>query len=188
MLEPIVRLISAVAWPVTTLLVAWLLRREIRAAFGRIERAKLPGGAELSFGKSKADHAPEREKSQPEKVIIGEGLWMKVGNVYWLGHDIMWTIDVVLRGAKRETISHGLKQSLHHLNELELGDTIYGERLRRLHERAARSLESDWSAPLREDLALELRQLSDELGAIAAMQQPAFAAGPTYDTRGTSPT
>jgi hypothetical protein len=183
MLQTTVELVKAIAWPATTLLIAWLLRHEVRSAFARIEQARLPGGAELSFGKTKADNPTQRTQPAPEAGTLAHGLWTKAGSVYWLGHDIMWTIDVVLRSAQRETINHGLTQSVHHLREIGLGDSTYGQRLARLRERASGSLDSDWNASLREEFALELRRLSDQLGAIAEMQQPAFAAGPMYEKR-----
>ncbi len=181
MLQTLVQLISAVAWPVTTLSIVWLLRREVGAAFGRIERAKLPGGAELSFGKTEADKPTERKQARADAVRLGQGDWIKTANVYWLGHDMMWTIDVLLRGAPRETILHGLTQSVHHLGELGFAESSYGSRLRRLRERASESLESDWDSALREQFALDLRRLADQLGAIAEMQQPTFAPGPMYE-------
>lgn len=87
MYQTVVQLISAVAWPVTILLVAWLLRSEVRAAVGRIQEAKLPGGAELSFGTVKADTSMEEQRISDTDA---EGSFSSgPGNVYWLGHDVM---------------------------------------------------------------------------------------------------
>lgn len=174
-----VEILDALAWPLTILLLAWLLRHEVRAAFGRIEGAKF-GSTELSFGTTKADDPRQRRASRPDAESVTGGEWTKTATVYWLGHDIMWTIDAVLRSADRGTVLHGHIQAKHHLDGVGLGDSPMGRRLAALEERATRSLDSDWTVALREEYALELGRLSDQLGAIAEVQQRGFTAGPQF--------
>lgn len=175
----VAEIVKALAWPVTTVLLAWFLRHDVRAAFGRVEKAKLPGGTELSFGKTSADQ-PSADRPLRMTSSAEDADWQKTANVYWLGHDIMWTIDVVLRGAPRSTIVHGLSQALHHLREVGLADRAYGDLLKRLRDRAEQSLEPEWTPTLRDQFAGQLRRLSDQIGALAESQQPEYSPGPAF--------
>jgi hypothetical protein len=172
----IAEIIKGLAWPVTVLSLAWILRHEVRAVIGRMESAKLPGGAEISFGRASIDNLQERRSAAVTSPATTLGEWTKTGNTYWLGHDIMWTIDVILRNAPGSTILYGLRQSVHHLNQLELADSSSGIQLKRLYEKAKNVLESEWTAELRNQYSVDLRRISDQIGALAESQQQDFKA------------
>ena len=171
-------LIGRLAWPLTVLLLAWFLRHEVRVAFGRMQKAKLPGGAELSFGNPTADVPGESPftSAGPEQATAPE--LDKIGSIYWLGHDIMWTIDVLLRNASPEVILHGLRSSLHHLQQAGLKETSFQSVLQNMKSGAEKTPESDWTPALRDLRAIELRQLSDHVGALVASQQIDFVPRP----------
>jgi hypothetical protein len=171
-------LTKTLAWPVTVLVLAIVLRKKISGMLDRIQSARLPGGAEFSFGNPTVDKPAEsmlRPLSKPEGLSPD---LTKVGNLFWLSHDIMWTIDVVLRGAPRSTIVYGLRQAQHHLSELGLAHTRMAEVLAKLHDKAERTVEPDWSATLRNSFAVELRHLSDDLGRLFASKQSSFKPNP----------
>jgi hypothetical protein len=159
-------------------------KNDIRDLLKRLHTAKLPGGTEATFeyGKTSVDQS---DQSTPSKTMLAEILtdkktqpdkirWNNIGNVYWLGHDLMWTIDVILRNAPRETIIHGLRQSLHHAQCLGFTDMPLESRLARLESDANRSLQQDWTAEKRILLAKELASIRDEAGRLASSYQPYF--------------
>ena len=172
----IAEIIKGLAWPVTVLSLAWILRHEVRAVIGRMESAKLPGGTEISFGKASIDNLEERRPPAVTGPTTTPGDWTKTGSIYWLAADIMSTIDVILRNAPGSTIIHGLRQSVHHLNQLELTESSPGIQLKRLYESAKQVLESEWTSELRNRYSVDLRRISDQLGALAESQQPNFKA------------
>jgi hypothetical protein len=45
------------------------------------------------------------------------------GNLYWLGRDLMWIADTLLRQGPVEQIIIGLDQALHHLLQVGLRET-----------------------------------------------------------------
>jgi hypothetical protein len=174
-------IIKQLAWPLTTLSLAWLLRREVGAVIRRMESAKLPGGTVLSFGNASIDKSSERAIKSVQTSSVDRADWSKTGNLYWLAHDLTWTIDVILRNAAGPYITHGLRQSLHHLNELGLSETNYGQQLKRLYENSEQVLEGEWTADRRNRYACDKGELSGQLGTLAAKHQPDYKPKPSED-------
>jgi len=138
-----------------------------------MESAKLPGGVDVSFGKASIDK-PRDEKALVDISATALGDWKKTGNVFWLAHDIMWTIDAILRNARGNTILHGLRQSLHHLSEIGLEGSSPGIQLKRLYENAKQRLESEWTSGSRNQYSVDLRSILDQIGKLAEFQQPGY--------------
>lgn len=178
-LDQLVSIISAVAWPLAVLVIVFGLRAEVRSVLKRTESAKLPGGTEISFGKSAADlRSASKGRRKLEAGEVGKNEWGNSANTYWLGHDIMWTIDAVLRGATRDDIIYGLRQSLHHLREVGLTDSPFAQELDALVGQAIETEEAEWTIGLRQLFSADLRRLSDRIGAVAEYQHPEFRSGP----------
>lgn len=174
----VVTVVNGLAWPLTALAMAWILRREVVTVLGRVDSAKLPGGAELSFGKSAADAVLNERPAPGDRAAADSAHWTKVASIYWLGHDIMWTVDAILRGGEPRFINHGLTQSLHHAQQIGLSQTSPAKALRRLRDNAQHLLPSEWGTTLRTQYASDLRQIADQLGAVAESQQDGFLAKP----------
>lgn len=172
--------VNHLVWPLTVLLLVWFLRKEIRLALGRLEAAKL-GGAELSFGKVAIDRPQSQESAALAPPVAPQFHASKTGSIFWLGHDIMWTIDALLRGANTDAITYGLRQSLHHLTELGLDTSSLAQTLEHLFAQAQKLPAAAWTPAERESFALELDRLADQLGGIAAANQPGFRAYPVSD-------
>jgi hypothetical protein len=167
-------LIPVVVWPVTVVVIVLLLRQEFRSMLQRLESAKFPGGAEFrlsKYGEASVDTGAKPAASDPTQLAAPSAGWSNAANAYWLGHDLMWTIDVLLRGASVGTIVRGLRQSLFHIRRVGLASSKEGAVLQRLYEDAEQSLESDWTAKKRETVALDLRRLTDRLGGLANEHQ-----------------
>ena len=178
MTEVISQLVESLAWPVAAFAIAWLVRHEVRAAIGRVEKARLPGGTEFAFGQAPADSIPKRRPrtADNEASNVKTAEWDKFANIYWLGSDLMWTVSTLLRGGPTISVSHGLKQTLHHLKETGLDSTPAGEAIRGIYELVCTS-----EALLPRDrtrMASRLTELAYELGGIADANQPGYKPGP----------
>lgn len=165
-------------WPATILLAVFLARRQIPLLLSRIEKAKFLGGTELVFGYSQADRPSEKPEVESDGSTAQSIKWTRTGNLYWLSHDIMWTIDVLLRTAPKSYILFGLRQSMHHAKALGLGNTDYMQKLADLFQRVENVEQKAFTASIRDEMAVQLRVLSDQLGAIAQSNQLDFKAGP----------
>lgn len=179
MLEPIIQVVEAVIWPITVLSIVLLLRDDIESLLQRATSAQFPGGAQVSFGGSAIDRLRGRETSTDDfSAQRVQANWDRVGNIYWLAHDLMWTIDTLLRDAPRTTIQHGLELALHHLRELDVSDKTRINRLQRLLAEVDNAMESELTSEKREDIARDLRSLTDDLGLMAEIEQGDFKAEP----------
>lgn len=169
-------IVSAVAWPLTVAGLVVGFRPQLGVLLERLVSAKLPGGTEVLFGRSQADQQAAKanllEKDTPETRIDLQ----KVGNLYWLGHDVMWSIDVLLRGGQRADILHGLRQSKHHATEIGL--SVWAERLGNLYRAVTETRESELTIARRDQISGELRRISDQIGAIAEANQGGFRSSP----------
>ena len=181
--------LKVLAWPFVVLvigiLILFLFKKDIRNLLNRLKTAKWPGGTETSFsyGDADIDKSAKREKSN---VIIDNtprsrymGLkWDNSGNIFWLGHDLMWTIDVIIRGAPREAIVHGLRQSLHHIRSIGFTATPIDTRVSRLLDNAEKSLQDDWTPANRNKYADEVASIIADIGVLAKSNQTDFEPKP----------
>jgi hypothetical protein len=164
------------------LILVILFKKQITKLISRLKTANIKGGI-LEFGKSPADKEiqPELATRKGEEISIKPKdaiNWNKSGTLYWLGHDLMWTIDVLLRGGQREDIIHGLKQSLHHVRSLGFKGTIIEDRLKELKIEAENSLPKDWTDLKRSDYAIRLTIIKRHIGVIAEANQQDYEPKP----------
>ena len=55
----------------------------------------------------------------PKQVIApSDAKWDNVADLFWLGSELDWTAQTVLRGAPKERIVHGLTQSYQHCSQI----------------------------------------------------------------------
>jgi trehalose-6-phosphate synthase len=90
----------------------------------------------------------------------------------------MWTIDVTLRGASRNSILHGLRQSCHHAKSIGLENTTSTKKLAELQSDVEKREESDIDQKYREQISLELRRICDQYGTLTEAAQRDFDPGP----------
>lgn len=172
--DSIQSIVSALAWPAVVLILLviffLLFRAEIRQLLDRTRTAKLPWGSTFDF----EDPRVSPEETGPFGDIVK---WGNSGNLFWLGHDLMWTVDVLLRNAPRQQIARGLRQSLHHIGALGLTDSAMMTRLDRLKEEAERSLEREWTPQRRQEYAREVYSILGGVAKLAEANQPDFDPG-----------
>lgn len=187
-LAPVLTACTALAWPLFAAMFVFIFRNDIRQLLKRLQAAKLPGGTEATFqyGEASVDKSAQQtsSKSTTTEIMADKNLppnqirWNNTGNLYWLGHDLMWTIDIALRNAPREAIVYGLRQSLHHAQSLGLTGLPLESRLARLKSDADRSLQQDWTVEKRTLLVNELASLRDEIGIFASSHQSDYRSHP----------
>jgi hypothetical protein len=172
-------ILKALAWPTATLILGLVFRSEIKDVFRRLRTAKLPGGTEASFGYGTA--AVDKRSSEPNPpaaAVASAGIkgikLSNSGNLFWLGHDLMWTADVVLRGAPLDVVLHGVRQSLKHARAMGFEGSSVESRLRQLHDHVDGSDSSDWTAERRNQVASDINRVIATVGDVAVAGQPDF--------------
>ena len=156
-----------------------MLKPQIRTILDQIISAKFPGGWELSFGKSKID-LPSTQRNPPESGNVGSLTSDKVADIFWLGYDVMWSVDATLRGADKSRILHGVRQSIHHASEVGLAGMA--EQLGEIYETISAAKEAEISAEWRDQLAIKLNRIADQIGAITEKYQNDFRPNPSVNS------
>jgi hypothetical protein len=119
--------------------------------------------------------------SPPEKSTLARNYLVKsaTGNLYWLGHDLMWTADTLLRQGPVEQVIIGLDQALHHLVHVGLRETPIELDLQAL--RAQIQFSKELSASLRDEYATKIGAIIDRIGATLEAAQADFQVPPHWN-------
>lgn len=99
-------------------------------------------------------------------------------NLYWLGHDLMWSADTLLRQGPVADVLIGLDQALHHLQHIGLADSGMGHDLQSLRLRIEGTRELTFA--MRDEAADTLGQVIDRIGAQLEEAQPGFVLPPHW--------
>jgi predicted phosphodiesterase len=122
--------------------------------------------------------------SQSPSIMSGcslqESHWHKPGNVYYVAHDIYWTIDYLKHNYPKGRILYALNQTIYHLRELggkESRDQeneliLVKEQLTKLSEDELRCSKE------KSECIDRLIITRGQLGVLAALKQPDFRGGP----------
>jgi len=134
---------------------------------------------ELAYGHAAFDQQVP-QPPHPEKVIstIGALKGGATGNLYWLGHDLMWTADTLLRQGPTEHVLIGLDQSIHHLVHLGLAETPIERDLQLL--RAQIQFAKELSTSNRDEVANRIGSIIDRIGATVEAAQADFEVPPHW--------
>jgi hypothetical protein len=133
----------------------------------------------LAYGRASFDDPTSRARHSQAGETPTRGIkTAATGNLYWLGHDLMWTADTLLRGGPREHVLIGLDQALHHLRQVEQAKTPIEAEILRLHDRIRQSKELPPS--LRDEYANQLGSIIDRIGATAEVAQADFQVPPHW--------
>ena len=178
----IIQIIDVLIWPILILVLILIFKKKLYALFFRIKEIDI-SKKNIKFGESPIDKIDKKPtiSSTPEldeKVAKLSIKWNKSGALYWLSCDLMWTIDVLLRGAPRDRIIHGLSQSLLNLQEVGLTGSIVESKLTRMKDESKISLEEDWTRERRINIVNELKFIRNAIGELAIENQPGFKHSP----------
>ncbi|MCX6570213.1 MAG: hypothetical protein NT006_02115 [Candidatus Aminicenantes bacterium] len=167
------------SWPVIVLILVLIFRDKVGNLLDRLKKA-----GPLEWGQSPADELPKGKVAKQDTQIELESdkrdniKWEKVASIYWAGHDVMWTCDVILRNAPRDIIVWGLGQSLHHIREIGLINDPIEVRSSRLLVDARTMLEKDWTPQVRNDYVRELLSVREYVGSLMNAHQKGFKPRP----------
>jgi hypothetical protein len=104
--------------------------------------------------------------------------WGNVGNMFWLGGDLIWSAQLALRGAPKEKILHGLRQSYHHISELGLAENAPAKEIvllkAEIENLPASALDRGWRGNFSEKIYTVTRMVNGLLGE----RQPSFRPNP----------
>jgi hypothetical protein len=146
-------LVGYLTWPLTAVVLAFLLRRQILALLDRLKSARFPGGIGFELFPLPHEEGASRITAETHGGDVNRD---KIEAIYWLGHDLMWTVDVLLRGGPGSYVTHGLRQSCKHIRTLGLQDSRQGQAVLQLLDKAEGRLESAWTTVDREALAKDI--------------------------------
>jgi len=187
LLEAGVNVIRASVWPALTGAIVFYFRKEIRDLLKKFQELKAIGGSGLwnflfaSPGDGQPSARAQAAGASPPNAAQGSIPFDKdkYGNIFWVGHDLLWTVAQLLSNGPREKILEGLFQSKHHLNEVRFVETSQKSRLDRVYQEAMHSLASDWTTERRGQVAQEVQSIARELGGIISTNQPGFRSHPS---------
>lgn len=184
LLTPFVPLAAALVWPVTTLIILYWFKDGLREVIKQIAEAKVGDKLYFKFWQAKTDLAtaeplPALAESTVIEVSVPAGVrWDRVADLFWLGADLDWTGQAVLRAAPKERIIHGLTQCYHHASQCGFVDTVPGKQLAALKTQVSgmpeESLDRQWRANFAEQLSTVVKGFSG----LTIEKQPDFRPSP----------
>jgi uncharacterized protein DUF4062 len=101
----------------------------------------------------------------------------RTGNLYWLGHDLMWIVTTLLHEGTQASALDGLRQAHYHLCEIGMNEE-YERQLARWLKEVETTNKDEWTLERRRRLASAVDRLSDQVGALAETYQKGFRASP----------
>jgi len=135
---------------------------------------------ELTFGRASLDRQVPLI-SPPDKLTLTSGSLKKTatGSLFWLGHDLMWTADTLLRQGPTEQVLIGSDQAMHHLAQVGLKETPVDRDLQAL--RAQIQASKELSASFRDECATKIGSIIDRIGATLEAAQTDFQKPPYWN-------
>jgi hypothetical protein len=159
---------------------AWLVRSHHANLYPPQAFQKEEHFVSLAFGRASFDSPDSPKHPLQKSAALPDSLKTSAtGNIFWLGHDLMWTADVLLRKGPSEQVLIGLDQARHHLVEAKLEKTPMKDELRVLDELIRQS--GELSPSLRDECARQLGSIIDRIGMIAEAAQADFVRPPHWN-------
>jgi hypothetical protein len=134
----------------------------------------LPWGESAFDMRISSPDSPEKSALTANSLVKGA-----TGNLYWLGHDLMWTADTLLRQGPVEQVVIGLDQALHHLIHAGLRETPVEFDLQAL--RGQIQLSKELSVSQRDEYANRIGGIIDRIGATLEAAQGDFQVPPHWN-------
>jgi len=180
-------LVGESLWPCTVLILAFVFRRNVRNLITSLTEAKI-GDKVFKFGQANSDriltdvaegNITSPVYDQPKFTTSQTSIkWEKSANLFWLGNDLEWTAQTILRGAPKKNIVHGLTQCYHHSSELGLGTTDAGKLLLNLKSQTELLSDADLNRGWRDSFSQRIYKVVHDFGVLANANQPNFRPNP----------
>jgi hypothetical protein len=183
---PLITALAPYSWPFTIGLLALLFRSRIKdiieLRLGDKFYAKFVGFGQTPSDLVESDPVAIGATPPPaatKQISAPSGpKWENVGDVFWLGSDLVWTGQSALRGAPKGKILHGLNQSYHHISDLGLADSAPAKQLALLKSETASlpetALDRDW----RSNFSETIWGVSRMINGLLVEKQPWFRPNP----------
>ena len=185
---PFVPLLIALIWPITILVILCWFREGIRGLIRSVAEAKIGDSVVFKFWQAKSDllsierlpnvDTPTASGTPKQISAPSDGKWDKVADLFWLGSDLDWTAQTVLRGAPKERIVHGLTQSYHHCSQLGLSNTVPGKQLASLKSQVEGMQDSALGREWRANFVEQLYAVINGFSGLARERQADFRPSP----------
>ena len=116
--------------------------------------------------------SPERLKALPAMTQAIGIHWGNTGNIHWLGHDLIWTSQVALRGAPKPELLRGLDGARYHLTHLGLAaqEPILNSLINEAQTMPETAMSREW----RNGFSGKISRLVTEVGKLVTKNQPDF--------------
>lgn len=134
--------LAKLVWALLIITILVIFKNEISELVKGIAEMEWLGG-KLKWSKQRLTSPTDKEKMSRQ------------AHIYWLGHDIMYTMDVIIRELGTAHIIHGFRVSIIHARAVQLDE--YGDQL----ERLLSNLQAQSTALTREDRIKLLETLDD---------------------------
>ena len=184
MIHDLIPLMVALVWPVTILVLVCSFRSGIKNLIQSVTEAKIGSSIVLAFGRARTDIlAIETTLARPiavsnQIVSPSDAKWENVADLFWLGNDLDWTAQTILRGAPKEKILHGFRQCVHHSSELGLVESSPGRQLSSLKSQVEGLSEAALDRQWRNDFSQKIYLVIGEFSTLVKQHQPDFRPGP----------
>ena len=176
LLRDLIPLMTALVWPLSILILVLYFRGGIKNLIASVVEARIGDSAFFKFGQAGAD-AVDKPTTTPKQLSAPAPpavKWENTASLFWLGNDLEWTAQTVLRGAPKEKIIHGLTQCCHHLSELGLMDSDSGKQLSSLKSQVESLPEPALDRQWRDTFAEKIHSVIAALSILARGHQPNF--------------
>ncbi len=182
--------LTGYAWILLIGIVVYHFRQPIREVLGRMTALKsagiemtlgIPSSSDAAIRKVEYDteHVSVQKSSSPDTqrpdapAISDQGERMSHLNVYhwyWLGHDLMFTQDVLFRGGDgaAEHVLYGIRQSLFHWDALGVISEEVRNRLVLVKDKSERLAKNTWTNDDRREALAVLQSVKLDVGSIAS--------------------
>jgi hypothetical protein len=180
-LIPLISALAPYSWPITVLILVWAFHNRIK------EIIELKFGDKLSirWGDAPSDRILEQAigetvpRPATKQLSASSGAkWENVGNVFWLGGDLIATAQSALRGAPKGRILDALTQSYHHISELGLADSAPAKQLSSVKSEIVGLPESALDRAWRSAFSARIYAVTNEIDGLLRKQQPGYRPGP----------
>lgn len=170
MLLQLLPVLDTIKWPLLIFIIYCMSKGSL---LPRIKSAKIGNKSMFEFSETTSGLSLTPRNGSGDNFVFESN---KPANTYWLGHDLMWTIDAIYRGATIKKIVHGLNQILHHLIQIGGENTGYAKDIRDIKKIIEGQTDSEFSEKIRRELGCELDKLLYRIGGSIQTHQPDFNA------------
>jgi hypothetical protein len=170
-------------WPLVAVILALLFRDQIKERLSNVKELAWDRGPKVEFFRYGQTPFDERHEEFPIGAAVlarppvvghrarGGVRWNNTGNLFYAGHDLMWTIDLLLRGAPAGQIDKGLRGAHYHVASLAVTEDLVVGELAALRRSKEGMPDAFWTAERRNEVSSDLAMIIRSMGKLAKDHQ-----------------